>query len=301
MKRPLKRLSFSRGDANTAFFLAPWALTLTVFWLYPLGYALYLSMTKYYTLRNEAVFIGLSNYAHILRDGFFWQALQNTALFSFGTIPFTTALALLLAVVLNSTPRFQGFFRAALFLPSVTSLIVLALIFSNLYASDGYLTAICRLLHVPFPARGWLQDRSTALPSIMAMDVLIASGYYMVLFLAALQSIPRDLYEAAELAGASAWQKFWRITLPMLRPTLLFVMVVNTIRAFQIFVEIYVMTRGGPLGSTTTLIYSIYANAFDKSDMMGYACALAYIVFVIILLFSLMQMWLLRANKAVGE
>jgi multiple sugar transport system permease protein len=297
----MKRSFFSRDNANTAFFLAPWALTLAVFWLYPLGYALYLSLTKYYTLRNEAVFIGLSNYAHILRDGFFWQALQNTALFSFGTIPFTTALALLLAVVLNATPRFQGFFRAALFLPSVTSLIVLALIFSNLYASDGYLTAICRLLHVPFPARGWLQDRSTALPSIMAMDVLIASGYYMVLFLAALQSIPLDLYEAAELAGATAWQKFWRITLPMLRPTMLFVIVVNTIRAFQIFVEIYVMTRGGPLGSTTTLIYSIYANAFDKSDMMGYACALAYIVFVIILLFSLAQMWLLKANKAVGE
>lgn len=297
----MKRSFFSRDSASTLLFLTPWAMTLAVFWLYPLGYALYLSLTKYYTLRNEAVFVGLSNYVHILQDGFFWQALQNTALFSFGTIPFTTTLALLLAVVLNSTPRFQGFFRAALFLPSVTSLIVLALIFSNLYSSDGYLTAICRLLHVPFPARGWLQDRFTALPSIMAMDVLIASGYYMVLFLSALQTIPRDLYEVAELAGASSWQRFWRITLPMLRPTLLFVIVINTIRSFQIFIEIYVMTRGGPLGSTSTLMYSVYVNAFEKSDMMGYACALAYIAFVIILLFSLVQMWLLQANKAVGE
>lgn len=297
----MKRSLFRRIDVNTSLFLAPWALALSVFWLYPLGYAFYLSLTKYYTLRNEAVFVGLGNYAHILQDGFFWQALQNTAAFSLGTVPLTTALALGLAVVLHSTPRFQGFFRAAFFLPSVTSLIVLALIFSNLYASDGYITALCRLLHVPFPVRGWLQDQTTALPSIMAMDVLIASGYYMVLFLAALQSIPHDLYEVATLAGASAGQKFWRVTVPMLRPTLLFVVVVNTIRSFQIFVEIYVMTRGGPLGSTTTLIYSLYANAFDKSDMMGYACALAYIVFVIILLFSLVQMWLLQANKAVGE
>lgn len=297
----MKRSFMKRLDVNTLLFLAPWALTLVVFWLYPLGYALYLSFTKYYTLRNEAVFVGLSNYAHILHDSFFWQAFQNTALFSFGTIPFTTALALFLAVILHSTPRLQGLFRATMFLPSVTSLIVLALIFSNIYASDGYLTAICRFLHVPFPVRGWLQDQATALPSIMAMDVLIASGYYMVLFLAALQSIPHDLHEAAALFGATAWQQFWHITLPMLRPTVLFVLVVNTIRAFQIFVEIYVMTRGGPLGSTTTLIYSLYANAFDKSDMMGYACALAYIVFVIILLFSLAQMWLLRANKAVGD
>ncbi len=288
-------------DPKTALFLAPWGLTLLVFWLYPLGYALYLSFTKYYTLRNEAVFVGLGNYTHILSNAFFWQALQNTALFALGTIPFTTALALALAVILHSVPRFQGLFRAAFFVPSVTSLIVLALVFSTLYASDGYLTALCRLLNAPFPLRGWLQDTTTALPSIMAMDVLIASGYYMMLFLSALQTIPGDLYEVADLAGASPWQRFWRITLPMLRPTLLFVVVINTIRSFQVFIEIYVMTRGGPLGSTSTLMYSVYINAFEKSDMMGYACALAYIAFGIILVFSLAQMWLLQVNRAVGE
>jgi multiple sugar transport system permease protein len=288
-------------DPNTALLLAPWSLTLLVFWLYPLGYALYLSFTKYYTLRNEAVFVGFGNYTHILSNAFFWQALQNTALFALGTIPFTTALALTLAVIVHSVPRFQGLFRAAFFVPSVTSLIVLALVFSTLYASDGYLTTLCRLLNVPFPVRGWLQDTTTALPSIMAMDVLIASGYYMMLFLSALQTIPSDLYEVADLAGASPWQRFWRITLPMLRPTLLFVVVINTIRSFQVFIEIYVMTRGGPLGSTSTLMYSVYVDAFEKSDMMGYACALAYIAFGIILVFSLAQMWLLRADKASGE
>jgi multiple sugar transport system permease protein len=292
-----KRLNFAMHK-NTAFLLAPWLATLSVFWLYPLFHALYLSFTKYYTLKNEAVFIGWANYAHILQDGFFYTALQNTAVFALGTIPLTTALALGLAVTLNSIRHGQAFFRAAFFLPSVTSLIVMTLIFTNVYASDGYLTFLCKTLGLPFPVRGWLQEPSTALAAIMAMDVLLSTGYYMVLLLAALQAIPRDLYEAAELAGAKGWAVFSRITVPMLRPTLLFVLVINTIRSFQIFVEIYVMTRGGPLGSTSTLIYSVYVNAFDRSDMMGYACALAYIVFGIILVFSLAQMWLLRLNQS---
>jgi multiple sugar transport system permease protein len=289
---------FSQYRLNTALFLAPWLVVLCVFWVYPLGYAFALSFTKNEALRNEATWIGTENYTHILSDSFFWLALKNTAVFSFGTIPATTLLAIVLAVVINSIPRFQAFFRAAFFLPSVTSLIVLALIFSNLYAANGYLTMLCAFVGIPFPARGLLQEPSTALVAIMAMDVLLATGYYMVIVLAALQTIPRDLYEAADLAGASAWAKFCRITLPLLRPTLLFVVVINTIRSFQIFVEIYIMTRGGPLGSTTTLIYSVYTNAFDKSDMMGYACALAYIVFGIIMAFSMVQLWLLRTNES---
>jgi multiple sugar transport system permease protein len=289
---------FASYRLNTALLLAPWLVVLCVFWVYPLGYALALSFTKYEALRNEATWIGIENYAHILGDSFFWLALKNTTVFSLGTIPVTTMLALVLAVAVNSVPRFQAFFRAAFFLPSVTSLIVLALIFSNLYAANGYVTMLCTALGIPFPARGLLQEPSTALIGIMAMDVLLATGYYMVILLAALQTIPRDLYEAAELAGAGAWAKFWRISFPLLRPTLLFVVVINTIRSFQIFVEIYIMTRGGPLGSTTTLIYSVYSNAFDKSDMMGYACALAYIVFGIIMAFSMLQLWLLRTNEA---
>ncbi|TAE32700.1 MAG: sugar ABC transporter permease [Candidatus Kapaibacterium sp.] len=278
---------------NTVLFLAPWGIVLGVFWVYPLAYALYLSFTKYETLRNESTWIGIQNYAHILHDSFFWLALKNTAIFSAGTIPLTTVFALALAVGVSSIPRFQGFFRAAFFLPSVTSLIVLALVFSRLYAANGYLASLCQMLGIPFPARGLLQDISTALPAIMAMDIAIATGYYMVIFLAALQTIPRDIYESAELAGANAWAKFWRITLPLMRPTLLFVLIINTIRSFQIFVEIYIMTRGGPLSSTSTLIYLVYQHAFDKFDM-GYASALAYIVFAIILCFSLVQMWFLR-------
>ena len=134
------------------------------------------------------------------------------------------------------------------------------------------------------------------MPAIMAMDVWISTGYYMILFLAGMEAISKDLYESAELAGATRWQQFWKITLPMLRPTLLFVVVINSIKSFQIFVEIYVMTKGGPLGATTTLVYEVYHQAFEQSDRMGYASALAYVVFVILLAMSLLQMRLLRVR-----
>jgi multiple sugar transport system permease protein len=124
----------------------------------------------------------------------------------------------------------------------------------------------------------------------MAMDVWISAGYYMVLFLAGMEAIPKDLYESAELIGANAWQQFRRITLPLLRPTLLFVVVINSIKSFQVFVEVYVMTKGGPLGATSTLVYEVYHQAFEQSDSMGYASAIAYLIFLILMVVSLLQM-----------
>jgi multiple sugar transport system permease protein len=294
---------------HTALLLAPWVLTFCVFWLYPLASALYLSFTDYQTLTNQATWIGFGNYARMLEDETFWTALANTSLFTFGTTPFTVSFATVLAVILNgnlnrslnSTVRFKEFFQAAYFLPSVTSLVVISLIFVNLYASDGYVNALLKLLHVNYPKRGWLQEPDYALWAVMAMDVWISTGYYMVLILSALQTIPNDLYEAAELAGASAWQRFWRITLPMLRPSLVFVVVINTIKSFQVFTEIYVMTKGGPLDATTTMTYLVYINAFEKADAMGYACAVAYVTFAIILSFSMVQMYFLRAGEAPQE
>jgi len=283
--------------AITWAFLAPWLVTLALFWLYPLVQSFYLSFTKYDTLNNEATWIGLGNYQRMLGDKSFWTALWNTLIFVVGTIPFTTIFALALAVMLNKNIAWKSFYRAGYFIPSVTSIVVLSLIFTNLYAHDGYLNAILGTLGLPFPKEGWLLNPSTALLSIMAMDVWIAIGYYVVLFLAALQTIPKDLYEAAELDGASAWQQFLQVTLPGLRPMLLFVIVINTIRSFQVFTEVYVMTKGGPLNATTTLVYQIYENAFVQGDMMGYASAIAYVVFLLILAVSLVQFRLLGANR----
>ena len=294
----MKKQSYSlEKPVVTWTFLSPWLLTLGVFWLYPLLYSFYLSFTRYSTLGNKATWIGLDNYTRLFNDPVFWKALANTAIFVVGTIPFTTVFALLLAVLLNKNIAWKSFYRAAYFIPSVTSIVVLSLIFTNLYAHDGYINSLLSMLGVPYPKDGWLLNTGTALPAIMAMDVWIAIGYYVVLFLASLQTIPKDLYEAADLDGASGWQQFLGITLPGIRPMLLFVIVINTIRSFQVFTEVYVMTKGGPLNSTTTLVYQIYEKAFVQSDAMGYASAIAYVVFLLILAVSLVQFRLLGREK----
>ncbi|MBX3043458.1 MAG: sugar ABC transporter permease [Candidatus Kapabacteria bacterium] len=287
-------LSF-RSRLNTSVMLMPWIATFAIFWLYPLIYAAYLSLTDYNTLTGLADFKGFGNYTAIFSDDVFWKALSNTMIFTFGTVPVTTSLALLLAVFLNSKmTRFKEFFRASYFMPTVTSLVVISLIFTNLYSKDGYVNALLSILNLPYAERGWLLEPGTALFSIMAMDVWMATGYYMVLFLAGMQSIPNDLYESARLSGASISRMFFSITLPLLKPTLLFILVINTIKSFQIFVEIFVMTKGGPLNATTTLVYQIFVNAFERSDKMGYASALAFVLFFILIIFSLLQMRFLR-------
>ncbi len=287
-----------RTHIQTSVLIAPWIITFLVFWLYPLIYAGYLSFTDYQTLTNEAVFIGFANYSNLFRDELFWQAALNTMIFVVGTVPVTTAFALLLASVINSKfVKFKQFFRASFFMPSVTSLVVISLIFTNLYARHGYINLLLQMAGIPHPEMGWLNQPGTALLSIMAMDVWIATGYYMILFLAGMQTIPNDLYDAARLAGASPWQQFRKITLPMLRSTLLFVVVINTIKSFQIFIEIFVMTKGGPLDSTMTLVYMVFVNAFEKTDAMGYAAALAYLLFIALIAVSFIQMKLLKERE----
>ena len=274
---------------ETWLLLSPWVITLVLFWGYPLIYALYLSFTKYYTLTNETRWIGIANYSKLLHDPAFWQALLNTAIFVIGTIPFTMALALFFAALLVRVERFQHFYRSALFLPSVTSLVVIALIFTNLYANGGYINTLLKMCGFGTPKQGWLLTPSLALPAIMAMDIWISIGYYAVLFLAAMQNVPKDFYEVAELEGTTKWEQFFTVTLPVIRPTLLFALVLNTIKSFQVFTEIYVMTRGGPLGKTTTLVYHVYSNAFESADTMGYACAVAFVLFFIIAVFSAVE------------
>jgi multiple sugar transport system permease protein len=282
----------------TLLLLLPWLLTFGIFWFYPLLYAAWLSLTKYQTLTGDIKFIGLLNYKKIITDPIFWIALKNTAIFTFGTVPVTTAFSLFLAVILNSKlVKFKSFFRASFFMPTVTSLVVISLIFTNLYAKEGYINMLLSLVGLSSPDKGWLLNTSTSLLSIMVMDIWISTGYYMVLFLAGLQTIPQDLYDAARLSGASITTQFLRITLPLVKPTLLFVVVINTIKSFQIFIEIFIMTKGGPLNSTTTLVYMVFVNAFEKSDMMGYASALAFILFFILLIFSILQIRLLRIKQ----
>lgn len=286
------------GRTNSLAYLSPWLITLGVFHAFPILYSAWLSLMRWSPLSPaDAGWVGFDNYSRALGDPVFWKAMGNTLFFAAGTIPFTTGISLLLAVLLNGPVRAKGFFRAGFFLPFVVSLVVVALIFKNLYAPYGPLNSFLGRLGIEGPS--WLQDTGLALPAIMAMDVWASIGYYTVIILAGLQAIPDDVHEAAVVDGAGWWARFRLVTVPMLRPVLLFVIVINTIKSLQVFIEIFVMTRGGPLNATLTAVYYIYDQAFHRLDM-GYASAVAYLLFAVILLVTLLQMKRLRVGTSVG-
>lgn len=277
-----------RSRWSTFILLSPWIVTFIAFSLYPVGYSLYLSFTKYDPLAGLAPkFIGLSNYFEIVNDPKFWQAVKNTVIFVVGTIPVTTAIALVLAVFLNQKIKFRSFFRASYFVPVMTAVVVISTIFTYIYSPYGLLNSLLGLFGIA--GKNWLLSTRFALPAIMAMMVWASFGYYTVLFLAGLQNIPEEIYESAAIDGANSIQTFFRVTLPLLRPMLIFALVINTIRSFQIFSQIFVMTQGGPLGSTRTIVYYLYNMGFQKFRM-GYASGIAYLLFVLILVFSVIQM-----------
>ncbi len=278
--------------------IAPWALAFLFFGLVPLAYALGLSLLEYNPLRPDRVtWVGLGNYAHALQSPSFWRALRTTAFFVLGTLPFTMVLAYGVSALLARARRAESFFRAAIFFPATLSMVVIALVFKSLYAEEGLFNgwiAAAGLGRVHF-----LQDVRLALPAIMAMDVWASVGYYAILMLAGRKTLPGDQLEAARLEGLSAWEVERRIVFPHLRPVLLFVVLLNTIRSFQIFIEVFVLTRGGPLESTLTLVYHLYDQAFYHFRM-GYASALAFLLLAFVGVFLLLQRRLLgdRAEEA---
>jgi multiple sugar transport system permease protein len=272
-------------------FVSPWIITLAVFWLFPLLYSLYLSFTDYRLLTPEYRWVGLDNFASLLSDRDFLQSLGNTLVFVLGTIPFTTVIALCLALLVEKSFPGRTIFRSAYFMPSITSMVVIALVFANFYSRGGYLYLLSKMVGLTPPANGFLLSSRTALFSVMAMDIWMSVGYYMLLFLAGLKSIPEELYEAADVSGAGRIRKFVSITLPLLKPVTLFIVVINTIKSFQVFIEIFVMTKGKY--GTSTAVYFVYESGLNRFQF-GYASAAAYILFLIIAVFSIAQFRLLR-------
>jgi len=273
----------------------PWVLTFTLFWLFPLIYSLVMGFTDYRLLAPDFHWVGWSNYRELFADHHFLSALKNTFVFVLGTIPVTTVLALALALLVSAGFKGRALFRAGYFLPSVTAMVVIALIFTNLYQRGGYVALLAHLVGLSPPENGFLFDRSTALYSIMAMDVWMSVGYYMLIFLAGLKAIPEELYEAAVLTGAGWWRRFRSITLPLLKPVALFILVINSIKSFQVFVEIFVMTKGK--FDTATAVYFIYEQGLQTQFRFGYASAAAYVLFVVIAVFSVVQFILLRRRQ----
>lgn len=275
--------------------LLPWILTFLVFWLYPLAFSFLLSFCDYDVFHEGAFrWTGLDNFTRLFGDSRFHQAFGNTLFFVLGTTPVTTVLALALALLIERMRAFQTLFRSAFFLPSIISIVVIATIFKSFYAPDGVLNEICAFVGIA--PHAWLIETAWAMPAIMAMDIWSSVGYYMVLFLAALKSVPAQLYEAAEVDGAGEWAQFRHITLPQIRGMALFIIVINTIRSWQVFPEIFTLTRGGPLGTTDTLVHRVYEAAFRYHEM-GYASAMAWVLFAVIMGLSLIQMRILREKS----
>ena len=289
----MRRLSIP-SEANTAawFFLAPALLLIFVFFFLPVAASLVLSVTDFdlYGIADpgNTRFVGLQNYSRLLQTPDFWTALRNTFYFAFVGGPLTIAVALGAALLLSSKlVRFKGFFRTIYFTPFVTTLVAVAIVWRYLYHTRYGLFNYA-LSYVGIGPIDWLGDPHWAMPAIILMAVWKSFGYNMLIFIAGLQSIPEELYDAAEIDGAGAFRRFFSITLPMLMPTLVFVSVVTMIGYFQLVAEPYVMTQGGPLRSTTSVVLLMYEEGF-RWWRMGYAAAIAFVLFVVILIATLLQ------------
>ncbi len=269
-------------------FIAPNLLSILIFVAGPVLAGLILSFMKW-DLLSPPVWTGLTNYSTMLTDdNLFWKSLWNSLYYSILTIPVGIAVSLILAVLVNRQMRGINFFKSMLFLPVVSSITAIALVWKWLYNPEfGILNYLLELVRLP--ALDWLNDPRLAMPSIALMSIWKGMGYNMVILLAGLKGIPRQLYEAASIDGASGWRSFRDITIPLLAPALFFVFVTSTIGALQVFGEIYVMTDGGPANATMVFNYHLYQNAFIWFKM-GYASALGYFLFLVILLLTLVQL-----------
>jgi ABC-type sugar transport system permease subunit len=271
-------------------FIAVPILSLIVFLFYPMVRSLWWSLNDYSGLQ-AAKFIGLNNYIELItKDKIFIKSLVNTTLFVLMGMSIGPTLGLLTALLLNQNVRFRSLFRTAYYLPVMTSLVVVATIWRMLYNQNGLFNTI--LQNLGLIRIGWLSDPHYALVSIVIASVWQGFGFETVVFLAALQSIPRELYEAAMMDGAGAWAQFRYITLPSLRPVLLFVYIIGIIGSYQVFDQVFVATSGGPVYSTSTIVYYLYTKFRDLR--LGYASSLAYILFAILVVFSYLQMRLSR-------
>ncbi len=282
--------------ATSGLFLSPWLFVFLGFSLIPLLHSLILSFSRYNLLSAEIGFVGIRNFLEVIGEKDFRMSLWNTLFFATGTIPPTMALALFAAVLINTRIPFKRLYQAGLFLPVATSVIVIAMIFTYLYAQDGLVNRVLAWLNLPVPSPSWLLNKQWALPAIMFMNIWASFGYYMVLFLAGLQTIPSELYEAASIDGANDWQKFRYITLPQLKPIVLLATVINTIRALQVFPEVFAMTQGGPGGATSTVVWYLYETGFSRFDM-GHAAAVGYLLFLVTMCLSWVQIKAFRVEE----
>ena len=262
-------------------------LGLTVFW--PALQAFTLSFTRYeYDLTQAPQWIGFDNFKRLGTDQVFWQTLKNTFLYLVGVVPVLVILPLCLAIVVNQKLRGIHWFRTAYYTPVVISMVVAGIAWKALYASNGIINQSLKQIGLE-TAIPWLTSPQLALGSVMVVTIWKGLGYYMVIYLAGLQSISPELYEAAAIDGSSGIRKHWDITLPLMRPYLLLVAVISAISATKVFEEVYIMTGGGPRNSSKTVVYYVYERAFQDLDI-SYACTIGLVLFLVILVLSILNL-----------
>lgn len=286
-----------KSERGAAYlFIIPAVVLLAAFLLYPALQTVRYAFTDYNIMRPDRIkFCGLNNFIELFQDKDFWIAVKNTLHFTILVVPFQTVLALALALLISSRRKGVSIFRAAYFSPQVTSMVVVAILWTVLYNSNpnsGLLNAL--LVNLGMEPCGFLNDPKTAMNSITFMSAWQGAGYQMMIFLAGLQGIPKDQYEAASIDDAGKIKSFLYVTLPGLKNVISYVIMITVIQAMKLFTQPYVMTKGGPQNATRTLVYYVYEQGFQKRNF-GYACAVAAVFFVIVISLSIGMKKIIKA------
>ena len=269
---------------------------LLVFVAYPIAQSFWMSLHDWNFFSASHPYVGLANYRTMLADPRFWNALRNTAIYTAVVVPAQVGVGLGLAVALYRNTLINKFFRAVYFFPVISALATMGIVWKFLLDPEiGIINHL--MVSAGLPDIDFLQSTTWALPAVIFVGVWKSAGFSMVIFLAALQDIPQTLIEAATIDGAGTWQRFRRITLPLLRPSMLFAAVIATITSMQLFDQVYVMTGGGPLFHTDTLVTYLYQVGFEDFRS-GYAAAISWVLFLLILLLSMLQLRLFRFKEA---
>lgn len=275
-------------------FLLPAAVVLLVFFFIPFFQTIYLSFLDYSTDIYSPTLVGLKNYTNLLYSALFYKVMFNTFVYLFVAVPILAIVPLFLAILINQKLRGLTLYKILIYLPVIVSIVVAAIAFKWLYAQAGILNYFLQVLGLN--AIGWLTDTRFALISVIIVTIWKGIGYYMMIYLASLMSVPKELYEACDIDGAGFFRKHLTVTIPHIMPTIALVTTISAISAMKVFAEIYVMTKGGPLNSSKTIVYYIYERAFENLDL-GYASALAVVLLIIVMAFSLINILFFEKNK----
>lgn len=288
----------SREQRTGWLMLSPAVVLLVLFIFIPAVLSFGLAFTNARLISpHPATFVGLDNFARLFTDETFYRSLVNVAYFALIVVPLQGGVALLMAILINTKVRGVTFFRTLYFLPVVTSMVVVSLLWMFIYSKDGLLNEIIsKLSFGTLQGADWLSNPSTALPAIMLMSVWQGAGFHMIIWLSGLQTISPELYEAADLDGVSRWQRFRYITWPGLAATRNLILITITIQALSLFTQINVMTQGGPLDSTTTLVYQAVRSGFKQQET-AYASAISLVFFALVLIISAIQRYLTREKS----